>query len=126
MKHYNLLTFVSCLFLLQSSVFGLKSLSAATYDHLREEGYVVVSPAGPEDGGDFGPKTPGTRTGGIQEALNHLRTTNTKQHRDLNLYIAAGTYETYKTIHVPWLGERLRIEARESWINYLQKTGTPL
>lgn len=37
---------------------------------LRQLGYVVVSPSGPTDGGDFGNDTPGTQTGGLQEAFN--------------------------------------------------------
>ena len=31
---------------------------------------IVVSPQGPRDGGDFGPHTPGTKTSGLQEALD--------------------------------------------------------
>jgi hypothetical protein len=37
--------------------------------------YVLVTPQGPTDGGDFGPNTPGTSTAGIQEAINSLRGT---------------------------------------------------
>jgi hypothetical protein len=37
--------------------------------------YVLVTPQGPTDGGDFGPNTPGTTTAGIQEAINSLRGT---------------------------------------------------
>jgi hypothetical protein len=33
--------------------------------------YVFVTLEGPDDGGDFGPNTPGTKTSGIQEALNY-------------------------------------------------------
>lgn len=36
--------------------------------------WVLVTPQGPDDGGDFGPCTPGTRTSGIQEALDHAHT----------------------------------------------------
>ncbi len=62
-------------------------------------GYVLVTPGGPHDGGDFGPYTPGTHTAGIQEALERA----CAQHR--NLFIAgdqsAGPYRTEATIHVP-------------------------
>ena len=34
--------------------------------------FVTVTPNGPDDGGDFGPNTPGTQTAGIQEAINFL------------------------------------------------------
>ena len=37
---------------------------------LRHLGYVVVSPQGPGDGGDFGTQTPGSATSGLQEAFN--------------------------------------------------------
>ena len=32
--------------------------------------YVLVTPNGPNDGGDYGPNTPGTTTAGIQEAVS--------------------------------------------------------
>jgi|GEM_PF-1070047 len=44
-----------------------EELSAPQYRNL---GFVVVTPNGPSDGGDFGPLTPGTRTAGIQEAVD--------------------------------------------------------
>ena len=34
-------------------------------------GYIVVTPDGPKDGGDFGKHTPGTKTAGIQEAIHY-------------------------------------------------------
>ena len=37
----------------------------------RRKPYVLVTLEGPEDGGDFGPHTPGTKTSGIQEALDY-------------------------------------------------------
>jgi len=70
---------------------------------MRRLGYVLVSPAGPDDGGDFGPRTPGTRTAGIQEALDAACAT------DRNVFIAgvqgegtpACVYQVTETIHVP-------------------------
>jgi hypothetical protein len=98
----------------------------ARFDALREQGFVIVSADGPDDGGDFGPKTPGTTTAGIGEALQYLEKANTDQHRSLNLHIASGHYSTSNTIHVPWLGERLQIDAREAWIDYTPTHGDAL
>ena len=50
-------------------VFGF-SLQAENIAELHNLGFVVVSPYGPEDGGDFGRKTPNTQTSGLQEAIN--------------------------------------------------------
>jgi hypothetical protein len=66
-------------------------------------GYMLVSPGGPDDGGDFGPRTPGTRTAGIQEALDAACAT------DRNVFIAgvqgegrpSCVYQVAETIHVP-------------------------
>ena len=40
-------------------------------EFFRSLGYVVVSPQGPTDGGDFGPDTPATTTSGLQEAFDY-------------------------------------------------------
>ena len=45
-------------------------LQAENIAELHNLGFVVVSPNGPEDGGDFGRKTPGTQTSGLQEAID--------------------------------------------------------
>ena len=37
--------------------------------------YIFVTLDGPDDGGDFGRNTPGTKTSGIQEALNYTHET---------------------------------------------------
>lgn len=68
-------------------------------------GYVVVTPEGPLDGGDFGPYTPGTRTGGIQEAIDYARSLIPPR----NVWISGAQdgqameaqYITYETIRVP-------------------------
>jgi hypothetical protein len=57
----------------------LRTLEA---DRYRRLGFVVVTPQGPDDGGDFGPNTPGTRTAGIQEAVDYATS------HFLNLFIA--------------------------------------
>ncbi len=86
------------------------------YRHL---GYIVVTPHGPLDGGDFGPFTPGTKTAGIQEAINEAR----KEH--LNLFIAGvqgdrgggAHYITTNTIYIPPM-QGFRIDGGEAVITY--------
>lgn len=68
---------------------------------------VTVTPQGPTDGGDFGPNTPGTKTSGLQEAINHAR----EIQRDV--YIAGGgakeafknpvVYTLTETLRIPWM-----------------------
>lgn len=72
--------------------------------------FLVVSPKGPADGGDFGPRTPGTTTGGIQEALNALPKGGT-------LLIRNGNYNITGTITMDGsLGYTLRGENRNKTI----------
>ncbi|MCC6145224.1 MAG: hypothetical protein IT368_15565 [Candidatus Hydrogenedentes bacterium] len=69
-------------------------------------GYVVVSPDGPDDGGDFGPRTPGTKTAGLQEAINHARELRRA------VYVVGGgakkafenpvVYTMTETLRIPW------------------------
>ncbi len=89
-------------------------------------GYVVVSPLGPSDGGDFGPNTPGTKTAGIQEALNYALV----NRRDV--YIAGGTmpksftggviYRLEETLRVPCFQD-FRLDGGEYVIDYNHPTG---
>lgn len=68
---------------------------------------VVVTPQGPTDGGDFGPNTPGTKTSGLQEAIDHAR----EVQRDV--YISGGgakeafknpvVYTLQETLRIPWM-----------------------
>ena len=57
-----------------SILLGLFLLAGSSWaqevTELHNLGYVVISLKGPADGGDFGPKTPGTQTSGFQEAIN--------------------------------------------------------
>lgn len=88
--------------------------------------YVVVSPNGPEDGGDFGPKTPGTKTSGIQEALDYA-----KEHtRDVYI-VGGGIKEAFKggigyrldeTLTIPW-NQNWRLDGGEYWLSYAGETG---
>jgi hypothetical protein len=88
--------------------------------------YLVVSPDGPADGGDFGPKTPGTKTSGIQEALDRAK----EIRRDV--YIVGGGFrEAFKggiayrldtTLRVPWM-QQFRLDGGEYQIHYTPKQG---
>jgi hypothetical protein len=92
----------------------------------RAMNYVVVSPEGPDDGGDFGPHTPGTKTSGIQEAFDFAKA-NRK-----DMYIAGGTmpdkfkngvvYHIQETIRIPWFQD-FRLDGGEYVINLDKNTG---
>jgi hypothetical protein len=58
--------------------------------------YYMVTPAGPTDGGDYGPNTPGTSTGGIQEALNQVNSDGGGA-----IWIKKGIYATTTQINLP-------------------------
>lgn len=99
---------------------------APSRDRLHAMNYVVVSPEGPDDGGDFGPHTPGTKTSGIQEAFDCAKA-NRK-----DVYIAGGTmpdafkngvvYHTQETIRVPWFQD-FHLDGGEYVINYDKNEG---
>jgi hypothetical protein len=92
----------------------------------RNPGHIVVTPGGPADGGDFGPGTAGTKTSGIQEALNAAK----EQRRDV--YIAGGAmpkpfangavYFIQETLRVPWFQD-FRLDGGEYVIQYTPTTG---
>lgn len=68
-------------------------------DEIGNVGYVVVSPQGPIDGGDYGPYTPGTTTAGFQEAFDYANDAIKE------VYIIGGpnvTYELSNTLTIPW------------------------
>lgn len=100
--------------------------AAPEFTQRRAMNYVVVSPDGPTDGGDFGPNTPNTKTSGIQEAFNFAKA----NRRDV--YIAGGTmpdkfkngvvYHTQETIRIPWFQD-FRLDGGEYVINYDKTTG---
>lgn len=68
-------------------------------------GYVVVTPNGPLDGGDFGRYTPDTRTAGIQEAINYALSCKPQK----NLWITGKqdtqtrevTYNIHDSLYIP-------------------------
>ena len=102
---------------------GVRAQDAAAR---RGQGFIVVTPAGPQDGGDYGPGTPGTKTSGIQEALNAAK----EQRRDV--YIAGGpmpkpfangaVYFIQETLRVPWFQD-FRLDGGEYVIQYTPSTG---
>jgi len=92
----------------------------------RPTNQIIVSPNGPDDGGDFGPKTPGTKTSGLQEAFEAA-----KRHAK-DLYVAGGSwtadkttpvvYNLHETLHVPWM-QNFRFDSGHAVLNYVGKTG---
>lgn len=96
----------------------------------RDEGIranrIVVTPNGPQDGGDFGPHTPGTKTSGLQEAFDAAKA----QAKDL--YISGGSwtadktkpvvYVLHETLRIPWMQD-FRMESGHCVIHYAKKTG---
>ncbi len=105
---------------------ALLMLSDATFAEDRPRNQIVVSPQGPRDGGDFGPHTPGTRTSGLQEALDAAK----DQAKDV--YIAGGSwtagkndpvvYNLHETLHVPWMQD-FRLDSGHCVLNYTPTTG---
>ena len=88
-------------------------------------GYVVVSPNGPTDGGDYGPGTPGTQTSGIQEAFDYANQ-NTKE-----VYIVGGgqgnggapvVYNLSTTLTIPW-GQDWHCDGGNYILNFTQTSG---
>ena len=90
-------------------------------------GYYVVSPRGPDDGGDFGPHTPGTQTAGLQEAFDACK----RDKRDL--YIVGGgasaafqnpggVYPLNATLRIPWMQD-FRCDGGEAVLQYTQPRG---
>lgn len=113
---------------LASPAGGEESLVAPASDPVQawKLNRVVVTPNGPDDGGDFGSKTPGTRTSGLQEAFDHAKATA----RDL--YLAGGSwtekktvpvvYFLHETLHIPWM-QNFRADSGHCVIHYAKKTG---
>jgi len=83
--------------------------------------YVFVTLQGPDDGGDFGPNTPGTRTSGFQEAFDYAH----EHCRDVYVWGGRGGMHDGKGVsgNVYTLDETLRIPWSQDWVigggNYL-------
>lgn len=99
----------------------------------RDLNYVIVTPNGPDDGGDFGPRTPGTKTCGIQEALDYAlhspkpqKTLPPDRWSRKHVYICKGWYYMEETLTIPWMGEQFRLEGLDSHIGYLGAKGNAI
>jgi len=90
---------------------------------------VRVTLQGPDDGGDFGPNTPGTRTGGMQEAIDYAH----KHFRDVYIFGGRGglhqgtgspanVYTLEETLHVPW-SQDFRLDGGNYVLSYTKKSG---
>ena len=83
--------------------------------------YVYVTLEGPDDGGDFGPNTPGTRTSGIQEALDHA----VANSRDVHIWgghIGDNVYRLQETLRVPW-AQDWRLDCGNCLLSYEGSSG---
>ncbi len=119
------LTVALCVAILSLAIIRLASAAEPT-PSARPTNQLIVSPNGPEDGGDFGPKTPSTKTSGLQEALDAAKA----QVKDV--YIAGGSWTAGKnspiiynlstTLRIPWMQD-FRLDSGHCVINYTPKTG---
>lgn len=91
--------------------------------------FVFVTPQGPDDGGDFGPQTPGTMTSGIQEALDYAH----EHCRDVYIFGGRGgmhggefidknVYRLQETLRVPW-SQDFRLDGGNYLLAYEKDTG---
>lgn len=112
--------------LLLAAISGATALAAEAPGAPKPTNQIVVSPQGPRDGGDFGPHTPGTKTSGLQEALDAAK----RQAKDV--YLAGGSwtadktepvvYHLHETLRVPWM-QNFRLDSGHCVLNYTPKTG---
>src|SRR3990172_7780665 len=98
----------------------------------RRKVHVYVTLEGPDDGGDFGRNTPGTRTGGIQEAFDYAHANG----RDMTIFGGRGgmhegdlnadnVYTLHETVRVPWFQD-FRLDGGNYVMAYSGKTGDAL
>src|SRR6476659_5225745 len=74
---------------------ALPGYAAEGQANRRRKPHVSVTLDGPDDGGDFGPHTSGTKTGGIQEALDYA------QANSRDVYIHGGGGGLHKGEGIP-------------------------
>ncbi|MDA4113189.1 MAG: hypothetical protein OK474_04000 [Thaumarchaeota archaeon] len=93
------------------------------------KGWVNITLNGPDDGGDFGPNTKGTMTGGIQEGLDYAHA----NFRDVYIWggrggldakrlVAENVYHLKETLRIPW-SQDFRMDSGNYVMNYERKTG---
>ena len=101
------------------------SLKAKDVAELHNLGYIVISPNGPKDGGDFGRHTPGTQTSGLQEAFNFAKNSIRE------VYVIGGSvtgtdkpvvYNLDTTLHIPW-GQNAHCDGGNYVLNFTQTSG---
>ena len=102
------------------------SPEAQNADRFRGLGYIVVTPAGPRDGGDYGPQTPNSKTDGLQEAFDAAKASGR------NVYIVGGNlthgknpgvvYFLNETLRIPWMQD-FRLDGGEYVIHYRKSSG---
>ena len=106
-------------------IVALSTVVFAAEAPLTSLGYVVVSPNGPTDGGNYGPNTPGTQTSGIQEAFDYAAA-NKKE-----VYIIGGgadsggqpvVYNLNTTLNIPW-GQDWHCDGGNYVMNFTQTSG---
>ena len=96
---------------------------------MKPKPYVSVTLEGPDDGGDFGRNTPGTRTGGIQEALDYAHA----HSRDVWIWGGRGgvhdgvgsshnIYTLEETLRVPW-SQDFRLDGGNYLLSYTGESG---
>ncbi|MGD2158497.1 MAG: hypothetical protein PVG14_00595 [Anaerolineales bacterium] len=95
----------------------------------RRRPWIHVTLQGPDDGGDFGPNTPGTHTSGLQEALDYAH----ENHRDVFVHGGRGgmhdgvistdnIYILHETLHIPWSQDFCLYGGNAIWA-YREETG---
>ena len=77
--------------------------------------FVTVTQNGPDDGGDFGPYTPGTQTSGIQEALNYAALIGAP------VLIGPGTFPVSTAILLPAIGNGLFIRGASEHLTTIEQ-----
>lgn len=102
------------------------AIKAQTKDEGARRNQLIVTPAGPSDGGDFGPNTPGTRTSGLQEAFDAAK------RLGKDVYLSGGSWTADKTkpvvyflqttLNIPWM-QNFRLDSGHCVIHYGKKTG---
>lgn len=91
--------------------------------------YVFVTLQGPDDGGDFGPHTPGTKTSGIQEAVDYAHA----NCRDVYIWGGRGglhggeglpdnVYPLDETLRIPW-SQDFVLDSGNGLLSYRKDTG---
>ncbi|EME30670.1 uncharacterized protein Gasu_21270 [Galdieria sulphuraria] len=101
-----LLIIIAVAWILQSEISKTNTVSSSVFNNA---GYpVVLSPNGPDSEGNFGPNTPGTKTGGLAEAIKYAYDKALSKTSDygpsvvmLPILVKQGVYEISEPIKLP-------------------------